>query len=111
MRGSARWTLVCAALAALLVVAFATQLGGTGKPAGGDGRPGVQSAPDAHGTEQALADILMAVLAGTVSEKPPPARYRPLLLPGLLVVGVPLSTPAVLNVTPAGSVPAVTTQV
>ena len=57
MRGSARWTLVCAALAALLVVAFATQLGGTGKPAGGDGRPVVQSAPDAHGTEQALADV------------------------------------------------------
>ncbi len=57
MRGSARWTLVCAALAALLVVAFATQLGGTGKPAGGDGRPGVQSAPDAHDTEQALADV------------------------------------------------------
>ncbi len=57
MRGSARWTLVCAALAALLVVAFATQLGGTGRPAGGDGRPVVQSAPDAHGTEQALADV------------------------------------------------------
>ena len=53
---SARWTLVCAALAALLVVAFATQLvGRVNRPAVTTGR--WWSAPDAQGTELALADV------------------------------------------------------
>lgn len=46
MRGSARWTLVCAVLAVVLAAAFATQLGGPRTPAGG-GTAAVQPAPDA----------------------------------------------------------------
>ena len=53
MRGSARWTLVFAAIAAVLVGAFAAQLGGP-KDSGGTGdRPTLQSGPDAA----ALAEV------------------------------------------------------
>ncbi len=75
MRGSARWTLVFAAIAAVLVGAFATQLGGPKDRAGTGDRPALQSAPDAA----ALAEVrrradLPPCPAGSGAPGPPALR-------------------------------------